>query len=121
MKQARRPIRPFTDAGPRNASPPSTRAFKMVRLPESAHPCQIGCSERLGGLADPGMSWRGSPMRVPPQKFVHVVYRTRRFAEMLAWYETVFDAKVQYQDPALAFLTYDDEHHRFAFAILEVI
>ncbi len=60
-------------------------------------------------------------MRVPPQKFVHVVYRTRRFAEMLAWYETVFDAKVQYQDPALAFLTYDDEHHRFAFANLAVI
>lgn len=60
-------------------------------------------------------------MRVPPRKFVHVVYRTRRFAEMLAWYETVFDAKVQYQDPALAFLTYDDEHHRFAFANLDVI
>lgn len=60
-------------------------------------------------------------MRVPPQKFVHIVYRTRRFAEMLAWYETVFDAKVQYQDPALAFLTYDDEHHRFAFANLDVI
>jgi catechol-2,3-dioxygenase len=60
-------------------------------------------------------------MRVPPKKFVHVVYRTRRFAEMLAWYETVFDAKVQYQDPALAFLTYDEEHHRFAFANLEVI
>ena len=60
-------------------------------------------------------------MRVPPKKFVHVVYRTRRFAEMLAWYETVFDAKVQYQDPALAFLTYDDEHHRFAFANLDVI
>lgn len=60
-------------------------------------------------------------MRVPPQKFVHIVYRTRRFAEMLAWYETVFDAKVQYQDPALAFLTYDDEHHRFAFANLEAI
>lgn len=60
-------------------------------------------------------------MRVPPQKFVHVVYRTRRFAEMVRWYETVFDAKVQYRDPALAFLTYDDEHHRFAFANLAVI
>ena len=60
-------------------------------------------------------------MRVRPQKFAHVVYRTFRFAEMLAWYETVFDAKVQYQDPALAFLTYDDEHHRFAFANLAVI
>lgn len=34
---------------------------------------------------------------------------------MLQWYKTVFDAKVQYQNPALAFLTYDEEHHRFAF------
>jgi catechol-2,3-dioxygenase len=53
--------------------------------------------------------------RVRPTKFVHVVYRTRRFEQMVRWYETVFDAKVQYQNPALAFLTYDDEHHRFAF------
>jgi len=54
--------------------------------------------------------------RIRPTKFAHVVYRTRRFEQMLNWYETVFDAKVQYQNPALAFLTYDDEHHRFAFA-----
>ena len=53
---------------------------------------------------------------IRPTKFAHVVYRTRRFEEMLNWYETVFDARVQYQNPGLAFLTYDDEHHRFAFA-----
>jgi len=41
---------------------------------------------------------------------------TRRFDEMLEWYKAVFEAKVQYQNPAFAFLTYDDEHHRFAFA-----
>jgi catechol-2,3-dioxygenase len=58
---------------------------------------------------------------VPPLTFVHVLYRTRRFEEMLAWYKTVFGAKVQYQDPALAFLTYDEEHHRFAFANMDVI
>lgn len=55
-----------------------------------------------------------SPIR--PTKFAHVVYRTRRFEQMLQWYETVFGARVQYQTPGLAFLTYDDEHHRFAFA-----
>jgi len=54
-------------------------------------------------------------------KFVHVVYRTRRFQEMIRWYENVFAATVQYQNPVLAFLTYDDEHHRFAFANLEVL
>jgi catechol-2,3-dioxygenase len=50
-----------------------------------------------------------------PTKFAHVVYQTRRFEAMLAWYQNVFEATVVYQNPALAFLTYDDEHHRFAF------
>jgi len=59
--------------------------------------------------------------RVRPEKFVHVVYRTRRFEQMLEWYKVVFDAKVKHENPALAFLTYDDEHHRFAFANLDVL
>jgi catechol-2,3-dioxygenase len=59
--------------------------------------------------------------RIRPVRFVHVVYRTRRFDEMIRWYETVFDAKVQYQNPVLAFLTYDDEHHRVAFINLAVV
>jgi len=32
-----------------------------------------------------------------------------------------FDAKIQYQNPVLAFLTYDDEHHRFALANLDTL
>ena len=59
--------------------------------------------------------------RIRPMKFVHVVYRTRRFEQMVRWYQSVFGAKVQYQNPALAFLTYDGEHHRFAFANLDVL
>ena len=59
--------------------------------------------------------------RIRPARFVHVVYRTRRFEQMVHWYEAVFDAKVQYRNPALAFLTYDGEHHRFAFANLAVL
>ena len=55
-----------------------------------------------------------------PSKLAHVVYMTRRYDEMLAWYQTVFEAKVQHQNPAFAFLTYDDEHHRFAFANMAV-
>lgn len=58
---------------------------------------------------------------VKPVKFAHVVYQTRRYDEMIAWYQAVFEAEVVHQDPALAFLTYDDEHHRFAFANLEVL
>ena len=59
--------------------------------------------------------------RVPPSKLAHVVYRTHRFQDMLDWYAAVFGARVQHQDDALAFLTYDDEHHRFAFANLDVL
>ena len=56
-----------------------------------------------------------------PIQFAHVLYRTRRFEEMIRWYETVFGAKVQHENPVLAFLTYDDEHHRFAFLNLAVV
>jgi catechol-2,3-dioxygenase len=56
-----------------------------------------------------------------PSKFAHVVYSTRRFEEMIDWYQKVFEARVVYQNPILAFLTYDDEHHRFAFANLSAL
>jgi catechol-2,3-dioxygenase len=39
---------------------------------------------------------------------------------MLGWYKTVFDARIQFQNPGLAFLTFDDEHHRFAIANLSL-
>lgn len=53
-----------------------------------------------------------------PSKFAHVVYNTHRYDEMIDWYQRVFEARVQHRDDRLAFLTYDDEHHRFAFANL---
>ena len=59
--------------------------------------------------------------RIRPQRFVHIVYRTRRFDQMLAWYADVFDARIQHQNPVIAFLTYDDEHHRFAFIDLAAL
>jgi catechol 2,3-dioxygenase-like lactoylglutathione lyase family enzyme len=40
---------------------------------------------------------------------------------MIAWYQTVFGARVQHQNPVMAFLTYDDEHHRFAFIDLAAL
>jgi catechol-2,3-dioxygenase len=58
--------------------------------------------------------------RIRPARFVHVVYRTRRFEQMVQWYETVFDAKVRYQNPVLAFLSYDEEHHRIALINLAI-
>ncbi|MBX3642681.1 MAG: VOC family protein [Rubrivivax sp.] len=59
--------------------------------------------------------------RTKPTRFCHVVYRTRRFEPMLQWYQAVFDTRAQFQNPVLAFLTYDDEHHRFAFVNLSVL
>lgn len=59
--------------------------------------------------------------RIRPERFVHVVYRTRQFEGMIAWYQAVFDCKVQYRNPVLAFLTYDDEHHRIAIINLTAV
>ncbi len=49
-----------------------------------------------------------------PNKFAHVVLRTSQFAEQLTWWTTVLEAKVRYGNDFIAFLSYDDEHHRVA-------
>lgn len=51
---------------------------------------------------------------VKPRKLAHVVRRTSRFDELVQWYCRVLGAEVVHSDGALAFLTYDDEHHRIA-------
>lgn len=60
-------------------------------------------------------------MPFPEPELAHVVYRTKRLPAMLEWYATVFGAEVVYRNEALAFVTYGNAHHRFAFADLEVI
>lgn len=52
---------------------------------------------------------------VAPSKFAHVVYKTHQYEVMIDWYARIFEARVQHRDDRLAFLTYDEEHHRFAF------
>ena len=37
--------------------------------------------------------------RIRPAKFVHVVYRTHRYDEMIAWYQKVFDANAFMKGP----------------------
>lgn len=49
-----------------------------------------------------------------PAKLAHIVLKTPRLPKMIAWYTTVLDAKVVYADRRIAFLTYDEEHHRVA-------
>jgi catechol-2,3-dioxygenase len=47
-------------------------------------------------------------------KFAHVVYQTGQPDSMREWYCTVLDGHVVYEDKALTFITFDDEHHRVA-------
>lgn len=44
----------------------------------------------------------------------HFGVRTRRFEEMVRWYERFLEARVQFRNDFAAFLTYDDDHHRLA-------
>ena len=53
---------------------------------------------------------------VKPRQLAHVVRRTSRFEELVRWYCTVLNAEVVHSDGMLAFLTYDEEHHRIAIA-----
>ena len=50
----------------------------------------------------------------PPNKLAHIVFRTNRLQEMKQWYCTVLEAYPSFEDSKIAFLTYDDEHHRIA-------
>ncbi len=59
-----------------------------------------------------------SESTIVPAKFAHFVLRTSRFEEMKRWYLAVLNAHIQFGNESLAFLTYDDEHHRIALANL---
>lgn len=50
-----------------------------------------------------------------PSRLAHFVLRTSRFEELVAWYTFVLNAAPAYKDDGIAFLYYDEEHHRVAF------
>lgn len=52
-------------------------------------------------------------MKVTP-KFAHFVLKTNRLPAVRDWYCTVLDGHVVYENGALCFITFDDEHHRIA-------
>ncbi|KIW90899.1 uncharacterized protein Z519_08682 [Cladophialophora bantiana CBS 173.52] len=51
-----------------------------------------------------------------PSKLAHVVLRTNNFETMVEFYKDFLGAEVIYKNDFLAFLTYDEEHHRVAIA-----
>ena len=63
-----------------------------------------------------GNSANGDSKRIAPVKFAHAVLRTNKFRQMVDWYKTVLQADVVFENQMLAFMTYDDEHHRIAIA-----
>ncbi|OAL46311.1 glyoxalase bleomycin resistance protein dioxygenase [Pyrenochaeta sp. DS3sAY3a] len=55
-----------------------------------------------------------APKVLSPAVFAHVVLRTAKFKEMVAYYKTFLGAEASYENEMLSFLTYDEEHHRVA-------
>lgn len=51
---------------------------------------------------------------VSPARLAHVVLRTSRFTDMVPWYKLVLNATPAFESEHIAFLAYDDEHHRVA-------
>ncbi|NRA04080.1 MAG: VOC family protein [Myxococcales bacterium] len=52
--------------------------------------------------------------QIKPIKFAHAVFRSRRFEETVAWWKNLLHAEPAFENDFIAFITYDDEHHRIA-------
>ena len=61
-------------------------------------------SRELAGLDRP----------IPPAYMAHFVLRTRDLKSVKTWYEKVLGARVVFENPIAAFMTFDREHHRLA-------
>lgn len=57
---------------------------------------------------------QNQPESIRPVRLAHIVFRTKQLDAMIAWYEAVLCAHVVFRNDRIAFLTYDDEHHRIA-------
>jgi len=49
---------------------------------------------------------------IVPAKFGHIVLRTGDMPRLRDWYLNLLQARIAYQNDQVAFMTYDDEHHR---------
>lgn len=49
-----------------------------------------------------------------PSQIAHVVLLTTRFGDMVRWYKHALSMVASFEDDNLAFLTFDQEHHRVA-------
>ncbi len=51
-------------------------------------------------------------MTAKPAYLSHYGIRAKKYREMVEWYVSVFNARIQHENEFLAFMTFDDEHHR---------
>lgn len=60
---------------------------------------------------------RGAAAGIRPAKLAHIVLRSNeRFEQTAEWYRNALNAEYVHKDEMLAFLTFDEEHHRVAIA-----
>lgn len=52
---------------------------------------------------------------VSPNRLAHFVLRTSRIKEMVEWYKFVLNGQTAFANDEIAFISYDEEHHRVAF------
>lgn len=57
---------------------------------------------------------RVQPETVTPAAFSHITLRTSKLPALRDWYRNVIGARVVHETASVAFLTYDNEHHRLA-------
>ncbi len=56
-----------------------------------------------------------------PRQIAHFVLSTHQHDAIINWYARLLDAKVRFNNGVLAFISFDDEHHRVAIANLDVL
>jgi hypothetical protein len=52
---------------------------------------------------------------VSPTRMAHFVLRTSRIKDMVQWYKFVLNGQIAFANDEIAFISYDEEHHRVAF------
>jgi catechol 2,3-dioxygenase-like lactoylglutathione lyase family enzyme len=71
---------------------------------------QFGGDRRVRNWKEKIMN--GSSVDAKPAYISHYGLRTKQRKAMMDWYQMVFGAKIQHENDFLAFMTFDEEHHR---------
>ncbi|NOX50385.1 MAG: biphenyl 2,3-dioxygenase [Gammaproteobacteria bacterium] len=57
---------------------------------------------------------------IRPVRFAHIVLQVRDIERSIAWYQTVLGMETVHHAGVIAFMTFDEEHHRIAFLETQV-